>query len=189
VVGRRRLPPVLLLLLAALAVSGLARWREGRAALVAEVVDGDTLRLATGEHVRLIGVDAPETDGPYTRVEPLGPEVAAFVRRVALGRHVRLEFDRERRDPYGRTLAYVSVDGLDLNADLLRRGYARAYRRFPHRRLAEFLDLERAARAASRGIWGASHEPLDAGSPTGHMPRSSARARAGGRSGPAAPRP
>jgi micrococcal nuclease len=187
VVGRHRLPPVLLLLIAALAVAGLSRWRESRAALVAEVVDGDTLHLATGERVRLIGVDAPETDGPYTRAEPLGAEAAAFVRGVALHRRVRLDFDGERRDPYGRTLAYVFVDRLDLNAELLRRGLARAYRRFPHRRLEEFLALEQSARAARLGVWGVARNALDAGPSRGQKGRSSEVGAPGARSGLAAP--
>ncbi len=124
--------------------------------LVRQVVDGDTLILATGERVRLIGVDAPEQEGPYTRAEPFGAESAAFARRLAEGRRVRLAFDAERRDAYGRTLAYVAVGDLDLNAELIRQGYARAYRRFPHRRLDEFVRLEGEARAARRGLWGAA---------------------------------
>lgn len=150
---RPRLPSVLFLLLVALLVAGLAEWREGRAVLVHKAIDGDTLLLATGEMVRLIGVDAPETDGPYTRAEPFGAQAAAFVREAAEGRRIRLEIGPERRDAYGRTLAYVYVDDLDLNAELIRRGFARAYRRFPHRRLDEFVRLEAEARAAGLGLW------------------------------------
>ncbi len=148
---RARVP--LLLLLALACLLGLARWREGRATLVLRVLDGDTLLLATGERVRLIGVDAPESADLRRPVERLGPEAMAFVRRLAEGRRVRLEFDRERRDRYGRTLAYVFVADVDLNAALLRSGYARAESRFPHRRLDEFLALEAEARAAGRGLW------------------------------------
>lgn len=151
--GRRRLPAVLPLLLAALLLAGLAAWREDRSALVRQAIDGDTLLLATGELVRLIGVDAPEREGPYTRAEPFGVEAAAFTRTAAQGRRIRLEVGPERRDAYGRTLAYVHVDDLDLNAEILRRGLARAYRRFPHPRLEEFLALEAEARAAGRGLW------------------------------------
>ncbi|HEX7124423.1 MAG TPA: thermonuclease family protein [Thermodesulfobacteriota bacterium] len=164
---RPRLPSVLSLLFAALLVAGLAQWREGRAALVRKAVDGDTLLLATGEMVRLIGVDAPETDGPYTRAEPFGTRAAAFVREAAEGRRIRLEIGPERRDAYGRTLAYVHVDDLDLNAELIRRGLARAYRRFPHRRLDEFVRLEAEARAAGRGLWAADA----AGAGAGRQPR------------------
>jgi micrococcal nuclease len=170
----RRLLPVVVLLLAALAITGLARWRDSRASLVRDVVDGDTLVLATGERVRLLGIDAPERDGPYTRAEPLGEAAAAFLRSAAEGRHVRLEFDAERRDRFARTLAYVYVDDLDVNAALLREGLARAYRRFPHRRLDEFLALEREARAARRGLW---------------VRGGSAAAAGGGAAGVAGPRP
>jgi micrococcal nuclease len=163
---------VLLVFLVAVALAGLARWREGRASYVARVLDGDTLLMGTGETIRLIGVDAPETDGPYTRAEPLGEPAAAFARRLAEGRRVRLEFDRERRDRHGRTLAYVFVGAVHLNAALLHEGYARAYRRFPHRRLEEFLTLEREARAARRGIWGVvGQEPATRRAPRRRAPR------------------
>lgn len=150
---RSRLLALLSVVLAALFVAGLARWREDRATLVAAVIDGDTLRLGTDELVRLLGVDAPEREGPYTREEPFGDEATAFARACAEGRRVRLEFGPERRDAYGRTLAYVHAGESHLNAELLRHGLARAYRRFPHPRLEEFLRLEAEARAARRGIW------------------------------------
>lgn len=156
--SRLRILFLLVLLLAALLA--LARWREGRATLVARVLDGDTLVLATGERVRLIGINAPEIAGLRRLVpQPFGPEAAAFARRLAEGRRVRLEFDRERRDTYGRTLAYVFVGDLDLNAEMIREGYAVAYRRFPHRRYDEFLALEAEAQRARRGLWGASQAP------------------------------
>ncbi len=163
--GRRLLRPLLLSALVLAFLLGLARWREDRASLVLKVLDGDTLLLATGERVRLIGVDAPESVDLRRPVGRLGPAAAAFVRRLAEGRRVRLEFDRERRDRYGRTLAYVFVGDLDLNAELLRRGYARAYTRFPHRRSAEFLALEGQARAAGRGLWAGPGPAGDAGRP------------------------
>lgn len=152
--SRSRLLAVLSLLVAALLVAGLAHWREARAVLVVEVIDGDTLRLGTGELVRLIGVDAPEQEGPYTRAEPFGEAATAFARGLAEDRRVRLEIGPERRDAYGRTLAYVHAGEVDVNAELIRRGFARAYRRFPHRRLEEFIRLEAEARAARLGLWG-----------------------------------
>jgi micrococcal nuclease len=152
-----RLRTLLLLVLLLAALLALARWREGRATLVAHVLDGDTLVLATGERVRLIGVDAPEIAGLRRLApQPFGPEAAAFARRLAEGRRIRLEFDLERRDKYGRTLAYVFVGDLDLNAEMIREGYAVAYRQFPHRRYDEFLALEAEARRARRGLWAPS---------------------------------
>ena len=73
------------------------------------VVDGDTLKLAgppAGPFtVRLIGVDTPETVKRDHPVEPFGPEATQFTRDFLRGGLVRLQFDRERLDVYGRTLA------------------------------------------------------------------------------------
>jgi micrococcal nuclease len=124
--------------------------------LCVRAVDGDTLELDGGERVRLIGVDTPETVDPRRPVQYFGKEASAFTRRLAQGRSVRLEYDQETRDRYGRTLAYVYLpDGTFLNAEIIRQGYGHAYTRFPFRYQAEFLALEREARAQERGLWAA----------------------------------
>src|SRR5262245_8137696 len=79
---------------------------------VQRVVDGDTLLLGSGERVRLIGVNTPETKHPSKPVEHFGKEAAAFAKRMAEGKVVRLEYDRvaggpEHKDKFNRTLAYV----------------------------------------------------------------------------------
>jgi micrococcal nuclease len=118
------------------------------------VIDGDTLELDGGEHVRLIGVDTPETVDPRRPVEPFGKEAAAYTRLLAEGKTVRLEFDRETVDAYGRTLAYVYLpDQTLLNGEIIRQGYGHVYTRFPFRYEREFVLLEREARAAGRGLW------------------------------------
>ena len=66
----------------------------------------DTLVLDGGERIRLIGVDTPETVHPQKPVEYYGKEASAFTKRLAEGQEVRLEYDQQRRDHYGRTLAY-----------------------------------------------------------------------------------
>jgi micrococcal nuclease len=71
------------------------------------------------------------------------------------GKRVRLEFDQDRVDRYGRTLAYVYLeDGTFFNAEIVRQGYGFAYTRFPFRYLEQFRDYEREAREAKRGLWG-----------------------------------
>jgi micrococcal nuclease len=70
------------------------------------VVDGDTLMLGTGERVRLIGVDTPETKRPNTPVEYFGKEASAFTKRLAEGKRIRLEYDQannylSHKDQYG----------------------------------------------------------------------------------------
>ncbi len=123
--------------------------------LVQRVVDGDTLLLAGGARVRLLGVDTPETKHPHRPVEPLGPEAADFTRRHVEGRRVRLQFDRERRDVYHRILAYVFVDDWFLNEQLILAGYSRAETRFPYSQSMKrrFRKAEQRAREAKRGMW------------------------------------
>jgi len=124
---------------------------------VGKVVDGDTLQLANGARLRLIGANTPETVKPNHPVEPFGPEASEFTRRFVAqgGWTVRLEFDRERVDKYGRFLAYVYVDDVMLNEELIRVGLARAETqyRFAAAKKARFKAAEAEAKAARRGIW------------------------------------
>lgn len=124
------------------------------AQVVERVVDGDTIIVRGVGRVRLIGVDTPETVSPGRPVEFFGREASAFTKRLLEGRSVRLEYDRERTDRYGRTLAYVHLaDGTFANAEIVRRGYGHAYTRFPFRYRDQFRQLEREARGAGRGLW------------------------------------
>ena len=136
---------------------------------VERVVDGDTIVVEGVGRVRLIGVDTPETVNPRRPVEFFGREASAFTKRLLEGRSVRLEYDRERTDRYGRTLAYVHlVDGTFANAEIIRRGYGHAYTRFPFRYLDRFRRLEREARSAGRGLWDPAASPARAaGNPRG----------------------
>lgn len=98
-------------------------------ARVERVVDGDTLDVlvdGTRTRIRLLNVDAPETKHPSRPVECLGPEAAAYLTKVLpTGTSVSLEYDVERRDRYGRTLAGVRLaDGSLVNTMLARRGLA-----------------------------------------------------------------
>ena len=128
--------------------------------IVERVVDGDTIIVRGVGRVRLIGVDTPETVAPGRPVEFFGREASAFAKRLLEGRRVRLEYDRERTDRYGRTLAYVHLaDGTFANAEIIRRGYGHAYTRFPFRHLDRFRRLEREARSAGRGLWNAAASP------------------------------
>jgi micrococcal nuclease len=138
-------------------------WRDeppaAAMAQVIRVVDGDTVEVELEGHeedVRYIGVDTPETVKPDTPVQCFGPQASAFNHRLVEGRRVRLVFGEERRDVYGRLLAYVYLDGRSVNAELLRRGLARTLTIPPNDRFAErFERLEMAAARAGRGLWGA----------------------------------
>ncbi len=119
------------------------------------VVDGDTIIVEGVGRVRLIGVDTPETVHPNRPVEFFGKEASAFTKRLLEGKRVRLEYDQERTDRYGRTLAYVYLaDGTFVNAEIIRRGYGHAYTRFAFRYMDEFRQFEREARNNRRGLWG-----------------------------------
>ncbi|WP_166829495.1 thermonuclease family protein [Thalassoroseus pseudoceratinae] len=122
---------------------------------VVRVVDGDTLLLEDGVRVRLLGVDTPETKRPNHPVEPLGPEASAFTRSFIGSQPIRLEYDRERRDRFGRVLAYVYVGDQLLNEELIRAGFSRAETRFSFSQTMKrrFRDAEEFARTEVNGIW------------------------------------
>ncbi len=105
--------------------------------------------------VRYIGVDTPETHHPMRGVEPYGMEAAEANRKLVDGKTVRLEFDVEQRDRYGRLLAYVYLeDGTFVNAWLVENGYAMVMTIPPNvKHQALFLKLQREAREAGRGLW------------------------------------
>ena len=129
--------------------------REGR---VVRVVDGDTIRVVVDgreEPVRYIGVDTPESVKPGSPVECFAKAASAENRRLVGGGRVRLETDAEERDRYGRLLAYVYRGGTFVNAELVRRGYAKPLTIPPNVRHADrFASLARDAREAGRGLWG-----------------------------------
>ena len=122
------------------------------------VVDGDTIILDGNERVRLIGVDTPETVHPSKPVEFFGKEASAFIRRMVEGKKVRLEYDWQRIDKYGRTLAYVYLeDGTFLNAEIIKQGYGHAYTKYPFKYLEDFRKYEQEAREKCQGLWAVRH--------------------------------
>ncbi len=127
--------------------------------LITRVVDGDTIEARVEgeiEDVRLIGVDTPETVKPGEPVQCFGPRASDFTHDQLEGERVRLVFGVERRDVYGRLLAYAYLGARLFNSTLLRRGLARSLTIPPNDRLApRFERLELAAARAGRGLWGA----------------------------------
>lgn len=124
------------------------------AGVVSRVIDGDTVVLQGGERVRYLLVDTPEiTLGKH---DCFGAEARDFNRSLVEGRTVRLTYAEACTDRYGRLLAYVSVDGREVNSLLAREGYACVLYVRPagESRRAEFEALEAAARQAGRGVWG-----------------------------------
>lgn len=142
-----------------LAHAAESRETEPAARQVTRVVDGDTIVLSPNDRVRLIGIDTPETVHPKKTVECYGKEAKEFTWSTVAGQKVRLVLDdanaaRRHKDRYGRTLGYVYLQGgMMLNAELIRRGFAHVYTRFPFRYLVEFHRLEQEARGRGVGLW------------------------------------
>lgn len=141
-------------------------------ALVVRVVDGDTLHVALPggtDRLRLIGVDTPEihagpklardaqrSDRSAATIRALGVQARAFTVRHLQDRAVGLEFDVQRRDRYGRLLAYVwTPEGELFNLIILREGFAQVLTVPPNVRYAELLlACQRESREQRRGLWG-----------------------------------
>lgn len=145
--------------------------------VVERVVDGDTIQLQGGEKVRLIGVDAPESQYSYKlyrdagetgesteMIQALGNLAARYTEQLATGKEVVLEYDaanahRGHRDRFGRLLAYVNLtEGsgaavLCINDAIIDAGYANVYAKYPFARLEWYREAERTARERGRGLW------------------------------------
>jgi micrococcal nuclease len=166
----RRSPLILVLLVVALLgvriASGSSRPSSGGGAArlsgrVVRAVDGDTLKVAVGgrlESVRLIGIDTPESKRPGTPVQCGALAAARAMHRLADGRRVTLVFDptQDRRDRYGRLLAYVMAGGGDVGLAQVRAGWAMVYvyDHHPFVRVGRYRAAARSARRADRGVDG-----------------------------------
>lgn len=136
--------------------------------LVTRIVDGDTIVIETGERVRLIGIDTPEihesnklyrdsrkSHKDVRSIKELGMKSFKFVSGLLQGQRVRLEFDVEKHDKYGRLLAYVYLkDGTFVNAKIVEQGYASLMTIPPNVKHAQvFQELYRDARQNHLGLW------------------------------------
>jgi micrococcal nuclease len=131
-----------------------AQWR-----ICTRVIDGDTIVLDGQETIRLIGVDTPETKDPRKPVQYFGQEAYEFTRKLVEGKKVRLEYDQDRVDKYGRTLAYVYLeDGSHVNAQIILMGYGHAYTVYPFKYMEAFRNYEKVARESGLGLWASSPE-------------------------------
>ena len=132
---------------------------EPIAARLVRVIDGDTIVVSLAgeqESVRYIGVDTPETAKPGQPPECYADEATELNRDLLDDGPIRLRFDRERRGPYGRLLAYVYAGRTLLNAELVRRGAARTMTIEPNTAKAALLArLEAGAGRNARGLWSA----------------------------------
>ncbi len=129
--------------------------------VVERVIDGDTVVLASGERIRYLLVDTPETSGT---VGCYGPEASAFNKSLVEGATVQLTYDDECTDRYDRLLAYVELEGRSVNELLLTRGFACVLHIPPNgaERVAHYRQLEEQAQVGQVGLWAACTEsPCD----------------------------
>lgn len=122
--------------------------------IVTRVIDGDTVEIEGGMHVRYIGMDTPESVDPRKTVQCFGREAAEENRKLVDGKTVRLEKDVSKTDRYGRLLRYVYIGDVFINDYLVRQGFAQVST-FPPDVLhqEQFLAAEREAREQGRGLW------------------------------------
>jgi micrococcal nuclease len=115
---------------------------------VVRVIDGDTIVIEGGYHVRYIGIDSPETDEfYYYEASQLNAELVA-------GKQVRLESDITDKDKYGRLLRYVYVGDIFVNAEMVRQGCAWSIAYPPDVKYQVYLEaLEKEARELKLGFW------------------------------------
>ncbi|MBI4845706.1 MAG: thermonuclease family protein [Candidatus Omnitrophica bacterium] len=151
-----------------------------------KVIDGDTIILEDGEKVRLIGIDCPEasvndkllydsqiTNRNSNEIIKMGKKATKFTKNLLENENVKLEFDLEERDKYGRLLAYVFINvtnikgenyleyiSLDeelylfINASIVKSGYAGLMTIPPNIKYSEMFEkLYQEARENNRGLW------------------------------------
>lgn len=115
---------------------------------VTQVIDGDTIVIRDGSHIRYIGIDAPERGEPYYL------EALQLNKRLVSGKLVRLEIDVSDKDKYGRLLRYVYVRDMLVNAEIVRSGYAWAHAYPPDIKFQAYIQsMELEARSHGTGIW------------------------------------
>jgi micrococcal nuclease len=126
----------------------------GKEYVVRKVIDGDTIQIETGETVRYLGIDSPELSTKTGAAEFYSREAARYNKKLVFLKKVRLEFDVEKKDHYGRLLAYVYVKNVFINAELVRLGYARVMVKPPNLKHQDMLvNYQKKAMEEERGLW------------------------------------
>jgi micrococcal nuclease len=146
--------PIAGLAIVAVAVAAAGCGGGAETAIVTNIVDGETVDLDTGIRIRYLMIDTPESTGGAT--DCFGQNAKVFNSDLVLDKEVELTYDVEREDRFGRTLAYVAVDGMEVNTLLVERGYACVLFIPPNGedRRIEFETLEATAKMELRGMWG-----------------------------------
>ncbi len=152
--------PVPTLETVSVATSSATAGIEGEKAVVLKVVDGDTLELESGQSVRFVGIDTPETVDPRRPVGCFGKEASNETKRLLTGKTVILQKDISDTDKYKRLLRYIYLplengNILFVNDYLVREGFAKVYTYPPDVKFNEqFKEAENFARINKKGLWG-----------------------------------
>ena len=119
------------------------------------VSDGDTIVLSDDRHVRYIGINAPEIAHDNQKTEAFGYAAKQYNQSLVLSKKVRLEFDKETHDRYGRLLAYIFLaDGTFINKKMIEKGYAYVLHLRPNLKYdGVLLKAQRDAMSAKKGMW------------------------------------
>jgi len=133
-----------------LSVVGHNRWVQ-----VFSVHDGDTLRTAKGEKIRLLGINSPEVANQGKPGQIMGDKAKQRLTELVAGKRVQLQMDKEKHDVYKRTLAQVFLRNDSwINAQMVREGLAYVYTFPPNFRwVGKLMQAETEARRNKRGIW------------------------------------
>lgn len=119
---------------------------------VTRVFDGDTIEIEGGQKVRYIGIDTPEI---YPSRECFSDEARKINSQMVLGKVVEIKKDVSDKDKYDRLLRYVYIDGMFVNQELIKNGYAKKQTVFPDTQNSNlFESLESVARQNKLGLWG-----------------------------------
>jgi micrococcal nuclease len=125
---------------------------------VIEILDGDTIRIDTGEQVRLVGINTPEVTWDGKPLECWGEQAHYYLVEILLNQRIFLDhaYTANTRDVNGRILAYVykSNNNYDINKHMIDIGYARNYPDYTHRREVQFAQSENFSKAQKLGFWG-----------------------------------
>jgi micrococcal nuclease len=125
---------------------------NGISTKVINVIDGDTVKIESGEVVRLIGIDTPETSGGG---ECYSSEATKKLEELVLNKEVELEKDVSETDRYQRLLRYIWIGDTLVNQVLVWEGYAKVSTYPPDVKYQErFKEAERVARESKAGLWG-----------------------------------
>ena len=119
------------------------------------VNDGDTIVLKDGSRVRYIGINSPEVSHEGRKAEPYADSAKNFNKRLVFAQRVGLEFDKEKKDHYGRLLAYINLKGGGfVNKMLLEQGMAYVLYRQPNIKYHDvLLKSQKSAMQSKKGIW------------------------------------